>query len=87
MDKCFYFLKCRLSVCPYVSVAPVQLEKFHSHLILKSFCIIGRCVINIRIVAPDVVVFPWSPKIQNCDFLQNMSKGFVYNSLIYGDHL
>jgi hypothetical protein len=51
-----YFLKIRLYVCMSSSLASELLDGFYSYLECKSSFAMGRCLVNMNILAPEIEV-------------------------------
>jgi hypothetical protein len=69
------------------SLAAEKFHGFHSYSIFESLTIIGRCPVNINILAPKAGPLHWSPQTQKWDFLKKDINNFDELSVIYGDCL
>jgi hypothetical protein len=60
---------------------------FYSYSVFDDFSIIGRCLVNMNILAPKIGALQMGPKVQNGDSHENFSYDFNYISVIYGEQL
>jgi hypothetical protein len=67
-------------------LAPEQLDRSYSYLVVKSLSIIRQYPVNVSISASKIGAHQMSLVTQNDYFLNSNFYGFDYISVIYGDH-
>jgi hypothetical protein len=74
-----------MCVCLCASLVPELFDEFYSYLVFKGWSIIGKNMVNVNILVLERAICRAS-KTQNCYFLLNGFKDFVWNPVTYEDH-